>query len=61
MSVYRVTGKLRYREHKPGELFVAELDKDVEERALRVGAIEVVERTSVHLDIRRAKPPRGWR
>jgi len=60
MSRYLVTGNWRYREHHPGEEFIANLDEDVEERAVRVGAIKVLERTDTKLDPERATPPKDW-
>lgn len=60
MTVYLVTGPRKYREHPPGEQFIADLDPDVEERAVRIGAIKVVARTSVQLDPERARPPANW-
>jgi hypothetical protein len=60
VSLYLVTGRLRYREHSPGETFIADLDRDVEERAVKVGAIRVVERAVTRLDPDRATPPRDW-
>ena len=50
MSRYLVTGPYPYREHKPGETFEANLDPDVEERAVRKGAIRVLESSRVQLD-----------
>lgn len=63
MSRYRVrpTWPFRYREYEPGEEFVANLDPDVEERAVRKGALEVLDATRERLDPARAKPPRRSR
>jgi len=58
--LYRVIGKWAYREHQPGETFVADLEPDVEARAVKVGAIEVLARTVTRLDPTKATPPRGW-
>jgi hypothetical protein len=45
LSVYRVTGPLRYREHSPGDVFEAVLEPDVEKRAVALGAIRVIDST----------------
>ena len=39
---YKVTGPVAFDEHPPGEEFEAELDPDLEERALERGSIEIV-------------------
>jgi hypothetical protein len=41
---YRVIGSREYREHRPGDLFEAKLDRRAEARAIGRGDIEVVER-----------------
>lgn len=60
MSVYRVTGRWRYREHAPGETFEATLEPDAERRAVTHGVIEVIEHS--HPGIRPGSYflPRGW-
>lgn len=60
MTVYKVIGPLRYREHETGETFVADLPPDVEERALMSGAIVVISREQTTVDLASARPPRGW-
>jgi hypothetical protein len=60
MSVYRVRGPLRYREHEPGETFEAVLEPDVEERALRHGTIEVLERSDPGIQPGSVTLPDGW-
>lgn len=44
MSLYRVLGPCRYREHDVGETFEADLEPDAEQRAVRIGTIEVLHR-----------------
>lgn len=46
MTVYRVTGTRAYRGHAPGATFEAVLTPDSEQRALKFGAIELVERSA---------------
>lgn len=41
---YRVIGTRCYREHRPGDLFEAQLDPGAEARAIGRGDIELVER-----------------
>lgn len=60
MSVYRVTGRHAYREHKPGELFEAHLPRDVEARAVSLGAIELVERRVPAIQPGSYRLPDGW-
>lgn len=60
MSFYRVTGRQRYRGYSPGEIFVGELEPQIEARAVARGSIEVVEAGPVSLDATRATLPRGW-
>lgn len=50
VALYVVTGKLRYREHNPGDPFIAELDPEVEARALAAGAIRVIDRTPTRIE-----------
>lgn len=59
MSVYRVIGQHRYREHDPGATFEALLEPDAEERALRHGVLELVERSDPGLRPGSFVP--GWR
>lgn len=60
MSVYKVTGPLRYREHDPGDTFVADLHPDEEDRAVRHGTITVISRTRLTVNLANTRPPRGW-
>ena len=60
MSEYLVTGQLRYREHEPGERFIADLDRDEEARAVRHGAIKVISRAPLTVNLANTRPPRGW-
>ncbi len=60
MSVYKVKGPLRYREHRPGETFIAELPPDVETRAVKAGAIEIVHRGPLTVNLAGCRPPQGW-
>ena len=60
MTVYLVTGITSYREHKPGETFEASLPPDVEARALRRGAIEILERSTPRIQPGRWRLPDGW-
>src|SRR4029077_11166479 len=41
-TTYKVTGPTAFMDHQPGETFEADLDPDLEERALERGSIEVV-------------------
>lgn len=41
-------------------MFVGELEPSIEVRAIERGAIEVVERGPILLDLTRATWPRGW-
>ena len=40
-TTYKVTGNVPFMDHQPGEEFEADLDPELEERALERGAIEV--------------------
>lgn len=59
MSVYLVVGR-GYRGHSRGERFEATLDSETEQRAIRAGAIELVERRSIAIQAGAFKPPAGW-
>lgn len=61
MTVYRVTGPYRYREHQPGELFEATLPPDVEARAVNRGAVEIVDANPVSLQPGSWTLADGWR
>lgn len=60
MSLYRVTGKFRYREHDPGTTFEARLDKRAEARALARGNIEILERSTPTIRPGSWRLPAGW-
>jgi hypothetical protein len=60
VTVYLVTGRNRYREHAPGERFEAYLEPAVEKRALRVGAIQIIERSTPGLQPGSFTLPRDW-
>ena len=59
MSVYRVTGRLKYRGHAPGQVFIATLDPEAERRAIRRGNIEVLAHGPVTLDPAKIRRPKG--
>jgi hypothetical protein len=42
MTKYKVTGPVPFDKYQPGEEFEAELDEELEERALERGSISVV-------------------
>lgn len=60
MTLYLVTGTTSYREHEPGQTFEASLPPDVEARALKRGAIEILERSTPRIQPSRWRPPDGW-
>lgn len=60
MSVYRVTGGNSYRGYLPGEVFIGELEPEIEARAVKRGSIEIVEAGPVSLDATRVTFPAGW-
>lgn len=60
MSIYRVTGRHRYRDHSPGEVFEATLEPDAEERAVKIGAITLIERSDPQLQPGSWRLPPGW-
>ena len=45
-TTYKVTGPAAFMDHQPGETFEADLDPELEERALERGSIEVVRKTA---------------
>lgn len=47
-----------YRGHAPGEQFVANLEPDVEKRALALGAIEIVASQRESIESLTCTPPR---
>ena len=60
ISKYRVTGARRYREHKPGATFEANLDPAAEQRAVDRGDIELIERLQTGLREGSYRLPAGW-
>jgi len=60
VSVYLVTGPRAYRGYQPGETFEALLPPQVEERAIRFGAVEIVERSVPGIRPGSWALPRGW-
>jgi hypothetical protein len=42
MTLYKVTGLTPFDDHQPGEEFEADLDEDLESRAVERGSIEIV-------------------
>jgi hypothetical protein len=44
-TTYKVTGLTPFDDHQPGEEFDADLDPDLEERAIERGSIEIVKGT----------------
>lgn len=59
-GVYMVVGGREYRGHKPGEQFVAKLDKNAEHRAIVRGDIRLIDRVDPSLDETRLVLPKGW-
>lgn len=60
MATYIVRGPLRYRDHDVGEIFEAVLDPDAEQRALRLGTIEVIDPKRTELRPGSYRLPDGW-
>jgi hypothetical protein len=42
MTTYKVTGPTAFDDHQPGEEFEADLDEDLEARAVERGSITIV-------------------
>lgn len=61
MTVYRVVGRLDYREHAPGTVFEADIPLDAETRAVTNGHLEVVKRERVEIQPGSWTLPDGWR
>lgn len=59
LGVYKVTGRRVYRGHEPGTIFEARIDPAVENRAVRRGDIELLERITPDLPPEWALP-KGW-
>lgn len=57
---YKVTGKRAHREHEPGEIFEARLDRRAEERAIARGSIILLERIPDDLTPGSYRLPQGW-
>lgn len=57
--IFRVTGRRGYREYQPGATFEAAHDESIG-RALAMGAITVIDRTTPAIDPGRFTPPDGW-
>ena len=60
MTVYLVSGRRRFRCHEPGETFEATLPRGMEQRALAVGSIQVVENSVPSLQPGTYRLPSGW-
>lgn len=60
MSLYLVTGRLAYRDHKPGETFEALIERAAEERAVRRGNIRVLKRGTPQIRPGSFVLPVGW-
>jgi hypothetical protein len=60
MSVYRVVGTHGYREHEPGQIFHANLDRDAERRAVARGNIVVLDSSPTRLRPGSYRLPDGW-
>lgn len=60
VSIYRVEGRRRYRDHEPGQTFEAELDPAAEERALARGDIALLVRSRTQLAPGSYRLPAGW-
>ena len=56
---YEVIGRLDYRDHKPGETFVARLDRGAEVRAVARGNVRLIEIIEPALPDRYGLPD-GW-
>jgi hypothetical protein len=57
---YVVTGNRQYRGHDPGTLFEAILDPLAERRAVRRGAIRLVERVRPEVEPGSFRLPKDW-
>lgn len=60
MSLYRVTGKRRYRTHPVGHIFEAVLDQAAETRAIERGDIRLLERGTPSIKRGMYLLPAGW-
>ena len=59
LGLYEVMGKLSYRDHRPGETFVARLDRGAEARAVHRGNIRLLELIEPTLPQQHGLPD-GW-
>lgn len=59
-GLYRVIGNRRYRGHEPGTEFTARLEPLAENRAVRRGDIEVVDRLEPIIRAGSYTLPDGW-
>lgn len=59
-GLYRVLGSRAYRGHEPGTTFEAVLAPTVEARAIRRGAVELLERVTPALKEGSYALPSGW-
>ena len=60
MTSYLISGPTKFLGFDPGTTITTELDPGLEERALKRGAIQIVERVALTLDETRVVMPRGW-
>jgi hypothetical protein len=60
VSVYRVTGATAYHGNKPGTTFEAVFPPNVERRALRRGALQLIERSTPQIQPGSYQLPAGW-
>ena len=60
MSVYKVTGRLGYKGHQPGEYFEAVLDPLVERRAIARRNIILIDKSTPKLQPGSFKLPKDW-
>lgn len=60
IGIYRVSGARAYRGHEPGTEFGARLNPLAEARAIRRGAIELLDRIAPTLESGSFRLPLGW-
>jgi hypothetical protein len=60
MSVYRVVGSRTYREHRLGDVFEAVIRPDAEQRAIKLGIIEIVKSSTPSIRPGSYSVPDGW-
>lgn len=61
IGLYRVCGSRAYRGHEPGSEFGARLEPLAEARAIRRGAIELLDRMAPTIESGSFRLPRGWK